>query len=194
MFPHERSYQTFRKQKIVFFIFLKTKCDIRHLVKLWQNSFVLLDGLYYIHDSTMSGKRKVGAEEDGIVPGNAKNKAKKGKAVWYFQSFKYFSIFLFVILYIHHEIIQLNKPHFSGCGGSISSFASFCCGMCCCDEEQLYHGFLLFCSLFVIISQATILNVYIIAFFRGYRHQVKGYKLEIFGQRNIIFQYDLNMK
>ena len=64
------------------------------------------------------------------------------------------------------------RLNFSGCGGTISSFASFCCGMCCCDEEQLYHGFLLFCSLFVIISQATILNVYIIAFFRGYRHQV----------------------
>ena len=93
-----------------------------------------------------------------------------------FDIFNRLSIFLYVILYIHHEIIQLNKPHFSGCGGSISSFASFCCGMCCCDEEQLYHGFLLFCSLFVIISQATILNVYIIAFFRGYRHQVKGYK------------------
>ena len=42
---------------------------------------MLLDGLYYIHDYTMSVKRKVGTEEDGIVPGNAKNKANKGKAV-----------------------------------------------------------------------------------------------------------------
>ena len=42
---------------------------------------MLLDGLYHIHDFTMSGKRKIGTEEDGIVPGNAKNKAKKGKAV-----------------------------------------------------------------------------------------------------------------
>ena len=68
-------------KKFVFFIILKTKCDILHLVKLWQNSFVLLDGLYYIHDYTMSVKRKVGTEEDGIVPGNARNKSKKGKAV-----------------------------------------------------------------------------------------------------------------
>ena len=100
-----------------------------------------------------------------------------------FNILNHLSVFLLyssVIFYIHHKIIQLNKSHFSGCGGSISSFASFCCGMCCCDEEQLYHGFLLFCSLFVIISQATILNVYIIAFFRGYRHQVKGYTLKIF--------------
>ena len=29
----------------------------------------------------MSVKRKVGTEEDGIVPGNARNKSKKGKAV-----------------------------------------------------------------------------------------------------------------
>ena len=61
---------------------------------------------------------------------------------------------------------------FLGFGTTCISFAATCCAMCCCDEEQMYHGFLLFCSLFVIISQATILNVYIIAFFRGFRHQV----------------------
>ena len=61
---------------------------------------------------------------------------------------------------------------FLGFGNTFISFAATCCAMCCCDEEQMYHGFLLFCSLFVIISQATILNVYIIAFFRGFRHQV----------------------
>ena len=62
---------------------------------------------------------------------------------------------------------------FLGFGNTFISFAATCCAMCCCDEEQMYHGFLLFCSLFVIISQATILNVYIIAFFRGFRHQVR---------------------
>ena len=38
----------------------------------------------------MSGKRKIGTEEDGIVPGNAKNKSKTGEVVLYFQSSKYF--------------------------------------------------------------------------------------------------------
>ena len=48
---------------------------------------MLLDGQYYIHDFTMSGKRKIGTEEDGIVSGNAKNKSKKGEGFLIFLIF-----------------------------------------------------------------------------------------------------------
>ena len=76
---------------------------------------------------------------------------------------------------------------FLGFGNTFISFAATCCAMCCCDEEQMYHGFLLFCSLFVIISQATILNVYIIAFFRGFRHQVRIMSKHICNSTSRIF-------
>jgi len=75
---------------------------------------------------------------------------------------------------------------FLGFGTTCISFAATCCAMCCCDEEQMYHGFLLFCSLFVIISQATILNVYIIAFFRGFRHQVMLMSKHIYNFASLI--------
>ena len=42
-----------------------------------------------------------------------------------------------------------------------------------CDKEILYHGFLCFASIMVTVTQATVLNFFIIAFFRGYYHQVK---------------------
>ena len=41
-----------------------------------------------------------------------------------------------------------------------------------CDKEILYHGFLCFTAITVIVTQATILNFYIIAFFRGNDHHV----------------------
>ena len=41
-----------------------------------------------------------------------------------------------------------------------------------CDKEILYHGFLCFASIMVTVTQATVLNFFIIAFFRGYYHQV----------------------
>ncbi|XP_059097669.1 uncharacterized protein LOC131891977 isoform X1 [Tigriopus californicus] len=44
-----------------------------------------------------------------------------------------------------------------------------------CDREILYHGMLCVSAIGVIITQATILNFYIIAFFRGYRHHVATY-------------------
>lgn len=44
-----------------------------------------------------------------------------------------------------------------------------------CDKEILYHGFLCFASIVVTVTQATVLNFFIIAFFRGYYHQVATY-------------------
>ena len=41
-----------------------------------------------------------------------------------------------------------------------------------CDKEILYHGFLCFSAIAVTVTQATMLNFFIIAFFRGYYHQV----------------------
>ena len=41
-----------------------------------------------------------------------------------------------------------------------------------CDKEILYHGFLCFSAICVTVTQATMLNFFIIAFFRGYYHQV----------------------
>jgi len=46
-----------------------------------------------------------------------------------------------------------------------------------CDKEILYHGFLCFASIMVTVTQATVLNFFIIAFFRGYYHQVATYFL-----------------
>ena len=46
-----------------------------------------------------------------------------------------------------------------------------------CDKEILYHGFLCFASIMVTVTQATVLNFFIIAFFRGYYHQVWIYDL-----------------
>lgn len=45
-----------------------------------------------------------------------------------------------------------------------------------CDKEVLYHGFLCFAAITVIVTQATILNFYIIAFYRGYTHHVRKSK------------------
>ena len=42
-----------------------------------------------------------------------------------------------------------------------------------CKKEILYHGFLCFTAITVTVTQATLLNFYIIAFFRGYRHHVR---------------------
>jgi len=42
-----------------------------------------------------------------------------------------------------------------------------------CDREILYFGFLTCTTMAVLITQATILNFYIIAFFRGYIHHVQ---------------------
>jgi len=44
-----------------------------------------------------------------------------------------------------------------------------------CDKEILYHGFLCFSAIAVTVTQATMLNFFIIAFFRGYYHQVATY-------------------
>ena len=44
-----------------------------------------------------------------------------------------------------------------------------------CDAEVVYHGFLCFAAICVLVTQATILNFYIIAFFRGYTHHVAAY-------------------
>ena len=41
-----------------------------------------------------------------------------------------------------------------------------------CNREVLYHGFLCFASIAVIVTQGTVLNFYIIAFYREYYHQV----------------------
>jgi len=48
-------------------------------------------------------------------------------------------------------------------------------GFALCDVEVLYHGFLCFSAIAVIITQSTILNFYIIAFFRGNEHYVGTY-------------------
>ena len=42
-----------------------------------------------------------------------------------------------------------------------------------CNREVLYHGFLCFASIAVIVTQGTVLNFYIIAFYREYYHQVR---------------------
>ena len=41
-----------------------------------------------------------------------------------------------------------------------------------CNREVLYHGFLCFAAIVVIVTQGTVLNFYIIAFYREYYHQV----------------------
>ena len=41
-----------------------------------------------------------------------------------------------------------------------------------CDREILYHGFLCIACIAAVVSQATVLNYYIIAHFRGYYHHV----------------------
>ena len=48
-----------------------------------------------------------------------------------------------------------------------------------CDKEILYHGFLCFTAIAVIVTQATILNFYIIAFFRGNDHHVSEIFIEL---------------
>ena len=48
-----------------------------------------------------------------------------------------------------------------------------------CDKEILYHGFLCFTTIMVTVTQATVLNFFIIAFFRGYYHQVSLGKKKI---------------
>merc|ERR1711935_51905 len=45
----------------------------------------------------------------------------------------------------------------------------------CCNKEILYHGFLCFSSIAVTVTQATVLNFFIIAFFRGASHQIATY-------------------
>ena len=49
-----------------------------------------------------------------------------------------------------------------------------------CDKEILYHGFLCFTTIMVTVTQATVLNFFIIAFFRGYYHQVSLGKKKFF--------------
>ena len=49
-----------------------------------------------------------------------------------------------------------------------------------CDKEILYHGFLCFTTIMVTVTQATVLNFFIIAFFRGYYHQVSFGKKKFF--------------
>ncbi|XP_071747713.1 uncharacterized protein [Lepeophtheirus salmonis] len=44
-----------------------------------------------------------------------------------------------------------------------------------CDKEILYHSFLGVLAMAVIIAQGCILNFYIIAYYRGYTHQVATY-------------------
>lgn len=46
-----------------------------------------------------------------------------------------------------------------------------------CDREILYHGFLCLLTIIVTVTQATVLNFYIIAFYRGYYHHVATYFL-----------------
>merc|ERR1719391_200359 len=55
-------------------------------------------------------------------------------------------------------------------GGTSSSV-----GLSLCDKEVLYHGFLCFSAIVAIVTQSTILNFYIIAFFRGYANYVGTY-------------------
>ena len=63
----------------------------------------------------------------------------------------------------------------------------------CCNKEILYHGFLCFSSIAVTVTQATVLNFFIIAFFRGASHQVSYIKFfflfffRIFGFSNLDF-------
>jgi len=45
----------------------------------------------------------------------------------------------------------------------------------CCNKEILYHGFLCFSSIAVTVTQATVLNFFIIAFFREYNHSIATY-------------------
>ena len=41
-----------------------------------------------------------------------------------------------------------------------------------CQREILYHGMLCIAAIAVTVAQATLLNFYIIAFYRGYTHHV----------------------
>jgi hypothetical protein len=41
-----------------------------------------------------------------------------------------------------------------------------------CNKEVLYHGFLCFVAIVVIVTQATVLNFYIIAYYREFYHHV----------------------
>ena len=58
-----------------------------------------------------------------------------------------------------------------------------------CDKEILYHGFLCFASIVVTVTQATVLNFFIIAFFRGYYHQVRLISVN----RNLCFVFKSRM-
>ena len=49
----------------------------------------------------------------------------------------------------------------------------------CCNKEILYHGFLCFSSIAVTVTQATVLNFFIIAFFREYNHSVSLKPFEV---------------
>jgi hypothetical protein len=42
-----------------------------------------------------------------------------------------------------------------------------------CNREVLYHGFLCFVAIVVIVTQATVLNFYIIAYYREFYHHVR---------------------
>merc|ERR1719323_326428 len=44
-----------------------------------------------------------------------------------------------------------------------------------CQKEILYHGMLCIMAIAVVVAQATLLNFYIIAHFRGYTHHVATY-------------------
>ena len=57
-----------------------------------------------------------------------------------------------------------------------------------CDKEILYHGFLCFSAICVTVTQATMLNFFIIAFFRGYYHQVSDHILSWYTVTEKCFQ------
>ena len=75
------------------------------------------------------------------------------------------------------EIYRSNKMEHESAGNTVSSRRSRAASgklpfLMFCDKEILYHGFLCFASIVVTVTQATVLNFFIIAFFRGYYHQV----------------------
>ena len=63
-----------------------------------------------------------------------------------------------------------------------------------CDKEILYHGFLCFTTIMVTVTQATVLNFFIIAFFRGYYHQVSLGKKKNSSQFFWRFIFDLFLR
>jgi len=67
------------------------------------------------------------------------------------------------------EICQSDLMNASD-GGTVKKKSDSAYDMC--NREVLYHGFLCFAAIMVIVTQGTVLNFYIIAFYREYYHQV----------------------